>query len=64
MEQSTEDSPLWGMKNVIVTAHYSGASPHYAERFLDIFLENLARYRSDQPLINVVDKMQYNQSVA
>jgi len=52
------------MKNVIVTAHYSGASPHYAERFLDIFLENLARYRSDQPLINVVDKMQYNQSVA
>ena len=44
------------MKNVIITSHYSGITPHYQERALDLFIDNLQRYMSHQPLRNVVDK--------
>ncbi|MFC1895751.1 D-2-hydroxyacid dehydrogenase, partial [Thermodesulfobacteriota bacterium] len=50
------ESPLWAMENVVVTPHVAGNTPHYAERIVRIFVENLRRYRSGQPLINVVDK--------
>lgn len=50
------DSPLWDLDNVIVTAHYAGLTPHYEERALNIFMENLRRYRAGEPLANVVDK--------
>jgi phosphoglycerate dehydrogenase-like enzyme len=50
------DSSLWGMENVIITAHYAGATPHYSERALAIFLDNLRRYKAGEPLRNVVDK--------
>jgi phosphoglycerate dehydrogenase-like enzyme len=50
------DSPLWDMENVIITGHFAGSTPFYFHRVLEIFLENLKRYRSGEPLINVVDK--------
>jgi phosphoglycerate dehydrogenase-like enzyme len=50
------ESPLWGLPNVIVTGHYSGDTPHYDERALEIFVDNLERYSQDQPMRNVVDK--------
>lgn len=50
------ESPLWEMKNVIVTAHYSGETDVYAERAFAIFLENLRRYVAGEPLHNVIDK--------
>jgi phosphoglycerate dehydrogenase-like enzyme len=50
------DSPLWDMENVIVSSHYAGLTPHYNERALEIFLDNLDRYRAGEPLKNVVDK--------
>lgn len=49
-------SPLWDMPNVIITAHYSGLTPHYDERAFAIFLDNLRRYQAGMPLVNVVDK--------
>jgi phosphoglycerate dehydrogenase-like enzyme len=55
-EPLPQDSPLWEMENVIVTAHYAGMTPCYDERALGIFLDNLRRYRAGQPLLNVVDK--------
>jgi phosphoglycerate dehydrogenase-like enzyme len=55
-EPLPEDSPLWEMENVIITAHYAGMTPHYNERALSIFLGNLKRYISDEPLFNVVNK--------
>lgn len=55
-EPLPEDSQLWAMENVVITAHYAGMTPHYNERALSIFLGNLKRYISDQPLYNVVDK--------
>jgi phosphoglycerate dehydrogenase-like enzyme len=49
-------SPLWGLENVLITAHTSGESDHYLERAVEIFCDNLRRYRAGQPLRNVVDK--------
>jgi phosphoglycerate dehydrogenase-like enzyme len=55
-EPLPESSPLWAMENVIITAHYAGMTPHYDERALAIFLDNLRRYWAGEPLRNVVDK--------
>ncbi len=55
-EPLPDDSPLWRMENVIITAHYSGVTPHYHERGFAIFKENLRRYVIGQELMNVVDK--------
>ncbi len=55
-EPLPEDSPLWDMENVIITAHYSGRTPKYDERAMAIFLDNLKRYQAGEPLRNVVDK--------
>jgi len=49
-------SELWCMENVIITPHVAGSTPHYWARVCDIFCENLRRYSSGQPLINLVDK--------
>ncbi len=49
-------SPLWAMEHVIITGHYAGSTPKYNQRAMAIFLDNLRRYRSGEPLRNVVDK--------
>jgi len=55
-EPLPENSELWNFKNVIITPHIAGDTPHYAERLTNIFTENLNRFLRKQPLINVVDK--------
>jgi phosphoglycerate dehydrogenase-like enzyme len=50
------DSPLWAMDNAILTFHYAGSNPHYLERAMAIFLDNLCRYKSGESMRNVVDK--------
>src|SRR5208282_2686032 len=55
-EPLPSDSELWDMENVIITPHIAGDSKQEMARILDIFCENLNRYVSKIPLINVVDK--------
>ena len=55
-EPLSPDSPLWDMPNVVITSHRSGSTPHYNDRLVEIFIENLRRYRAGEPMINVVDK--------
>ncbi len=55
-EPLTPESPFWSLSNVFVTPHCSGHSPRVKERSLALFLDNLTRYRHNQPLRNVVDK--------
>ncbi|MFC6322582.1 D-2-hydroxyacid dehydrogenase [Companilactobacillus baiquanensis] len=43
-EPLNEDSPLWDMKNVILTPHNAGRSVHYEERAFKIFKKNLKSY--------------------
>lgn len=55
-EPLPESSPLWSMENVILTPHVSGFTPHYDERVTDLFAENLRRYLSGKPLLNLVNR--------
>ena len=57
-EPLPDDSPLWVMPNVILAQHTSGSSPYNADRITQIFLENLHRYRRNEPLNNLVDPVQ------
>lgn len=49
-------SPWWDLDNVIVTPHHSNSSPRLRERTLELFGENLRRFRAGESLLNVVDK--------
>ncbi len=39
------ESDLWELRNVIVTPHMAGSTPHYWERAAEVFADNLAVYR-------------------
>ncbi len=54
-EPLPEGDPLWDAPNVIITAHTAGATPHFRQRVLDLFAENLRRYQAGEDLLNVVD---------
>jgi D-2-hydroxyacid dehydrogenase (NADP+) len=48
--------PLWELPNVVITPHYAGVHPGYAEEAFDVFITNLGRWLRGEPLENVVDK--------
>jgi phosphoglycerate dehydrogenase-like enzyme/8-oxo-dGTP pyrophosphatase MutT (NUDIX family) len=53
------DSPLWDMKNVIITPHIAGVGFGHCERteerVVDICCENVRRFLQGVPLLNTVD---------
>lgn len=53
-EPLPNDSPWWGLDNVIVTPHTSYSSPSLADRTVAFALENLRRYQAGEELLNVV----------
>jgi phosphoglycerate dehydrogenase-like enzyme len=55
VEPLPESSPLWEMPNVLLSPHIAGASGDYFARATELFAENLRRYLSDQPLLNLYD---------
>ncbi|MEE8046022.1 MAG: D-2-hydroxyacid dehydrogenase [Dehalococcoidia bacterium] len=62
VEPLPADNELWDLPNVIITPHIAGNSEQELldKRTVDIFAENIRRYVSGQPLINIVDKeLQY-----
>ncbi|MEK3687495.1 D-2-hydroxyacid dehydrogenase [Paenibacillus sp. FSL R10-2736] len=55
-EPLPEDHPLWGMEQVIMTPHCAGVTDRYADRVVDIFVENMKAYlESGTPSLNLVD---------
>jgi len=51
------ESPLWRASRVLLTPHVSGVSPRrFWDRELALILENWRRYRSGEPLLNLVDQ--------
>lgn len=56
-EPLAADSPLWQLRNVLVTPHVSPVSPgRFWTRELDLFLDNWRRFVRGESLRNVVDK--------
>jgi phosphoglycerate dehydrogenase-like enzyme len=55
-EPLPSDSPLYDLENVILSPHVSGFTLRYDERASDLFAENLRRYLTGEPLLNLVDK--------
>ena len=56
------DHPLWRMPNLIMTPHISGSSgsPFFLQRVWDIFVQNIERLQSNQPLLNSLTPDQLN----
>lgn len=50
------DHPLWRLPNVLITPHAAAFADDYWAPAVDLFLENVARYKRNEPLINVVHK--------
>jgi phosphoglycerate dehydrogenase-like enzyme len=55
-EPLPSDHPLWRTPNVFITPHIAGLSRHYEDNVTRIFAENLRRYASGEPLVNVVQR--------
>jgi len=57
VEPLPEESPLWELDNVIVSAHTTDVVPDLINSAqTDLFCENLRRYLAGQDLLNVLDK--------
>ncbi len=54
-EPLPQDSPLWGMSNVLISPHSASTSDNENSRLTDLFCENLRRFLAGQPLLNVLD---------
>ena len=50
------EHPLWNLPQVLITPHYAGAFPDYAEQAAAIFLENLAHFIAGEALCSEVNK--------
>nr|WP_024874780.1 D-2-hydroxyacid dehydrogenase [Saccharomonospora piscinae] len=55
-EPLPQDSPLWTMENVLLSAHMSGDVVGWRNALVEVFADNFARWRDGEPLRNVVDK--------
>lgn len=56
-EPLSEDNPLWGMENVIITPHMSAISPVYMIRAMHVFCQNLDRFIKDEDLFYEADRL-------
>lgn len=52
IEPLPPESPLWDMRNVIITPHVTPAVPDRIARSLEIILENVRRFGAGEPLLN------------
>jgi phosphoglycerate dehydrogenase-like enzyme len=56
-EPLAADSPLWQLRNALLSPHISPVSPgKFWPRALDVFCDNWRRYDRGEPLRNLVDK--------
>jgi phosphoglycerate dehydrogenase-like enzyme len=55
-EPLNPESPLWDIENVLLTPHVSGAKQGYNDQACEVFVENLRRFMSGRPMLNLVDR--------
>ncbi len=57
VEPLPKDNPLWELPNVLISPHSASTVHAENERIVDIFLDNLGRYRDGAPLRNLYDRV-------
>ena len=55
-EPLASDHPFWVMENVLVSAHTADRTAGWELDTMEVFLENLRRFRDGETLLNPVDK--------
>jgi phosphoglycerate dehydrogenase-like enzyme len=55
VEPLPKESPLWDLPNVLISPHSASTVDAENSRIVDIFLDNLGRFSSGQPLRNLYD---------
>jgi D-3-phosphoglycerate dehydrogenase len=55
-EPLPQESKLWDQPNVIITPHVGGQAATRIDDMTKFFINNLARYLTGSPLVNLVDK--------
>jgi phosphoglycerate dehydrogenase-like enzyme len=55
-EPLPSDSPLYGMDQVLLSPHSADVTSDWLDRAMDLFLDQYHRFKSDEPLRNVVNK--------
>lgn len=53
-EPLPESSPLWDLPGVYISAHSSVSVDRYIDDVFDLVFDNVQRYRSGEPLRNVI----------
>lgn len=56
VEPLPQEHPLWEVENVIISPHNAFFSPNTLDRYMEVFIENIQRFKDGKELINVVDK--------
>ena len=56
VEPLPREHPIWELDNVIISPHNAFFSPNTLDRYMEVFLENIQRFKEGKDLINVVDK--------
>jgi phosphoglycerate dehydrogenase-like enzyme len=56
VEPLPEASPLWDMPNVLISAHTADHTKDWLPDAAKFFMDQFERWRSGEPLKNVVDK--------
>lgn len=54
-EPLPDSSPLWDIRNVIITPHSTPQMPNRTERSMSIIFENIRRYRQGYPMHNLLE---------
>ena len=54
VEPLPADSPVWDAPNTLITPHVTPAVPDRTARSLDIIRENVRRFRSGEPMLNML----------
>jgi phosphoglycerate dehydrogenase-like enzyme len=58
-EPLAADSPLWGLRNVIIAPHTAAISPHEPRLIAELFADNARRFLDGEPLRNVVNTLEF-----
>jgi phosphoglycerate dehydrogenase-like enzyme len=59
VEPLPADHPLWTAPNVLLTPHVAGFGPYLDDRRRQIIVDNARRFAAGEPLLNVVDKLNW-----